>query len=277
MPPFYVQMELIFLAASLLFCFLVYVFSRQTVPAVPLYAENRFPTVWDTLFTALFILVFVVSLASTLPMTEAEAQIGGMETYSVRTLILNMLVQALVYVPMVVRYGLLPRRERESLGFFRASGMVFRAFGFILLVSMVMGLLHVDKLIMELTGCPEQQDVVQSMMDGNAAQQAVLAVAAVIMAPIGEEICFRGFVYNILRQRSGVWPAAIASGLLFGAVHASLVQLLPLTIFGIVQCRLYEKSKTLLLPMAMHALFNSFSVACILAMPYLPEAIRNAV
>lgn len=279
MPPFYIRLILVLLAGSVLLCAAVYLFGRRrALSAEPMYATSAFPTAWDTLGTGFFIILFVGSLASTLPMTETAANLkGAAPPQSVTTMAIELLIQALVYVPMAIRFFLLPKRERQPLGFPRAARMVMGAVGLILLFSAVLGTMRVDKLIMDLTGCPEQQDVVQCMMDGNAAQKVILAIAAVIMAPIGEEICFRGFIYNILRQRAGVWAAAIATGVLFGAVHASLVQFLPLVFFGIVQCIIYEKSKTLLVPMAVHAVFNSLSVAVILAMPYLPEVIRNAV
>lgn len=275
MPPFYVQLVLLLLASSLLLCYAVYAFGRRNLPAVPICADKSFPTVWDALYTAVFVTVFVGSLVSTLPMKEGAT--GPMQTLSTSSLAASMLLQALLYVPMVLRFALLPKTEREPLRFGRTVCIVFQSVGLILLFSMVLGLLHTDELIMQLTHCPEQQDVVQSMMDGNITQRLVLAAAAVIMAPIGEEVCFRGFVYNILKQRAGVWAATLATGMLFGAIHASLVQFLPLAFFGIVQCVIYERTKTLLVPMAVHAVFNALSVLTILLMPYLPENVLQAL
>lgn len=275
MPPFYIQLVLLAMGTSLLFCFLLYAFGGKT-PVPPLYAENRFPTLWDKIFTAWFMLIFAVGLALNLPLNEADLALSK-EPVPVQTLLLSMLAQTAFYIPMVIRYALLPKRERKPIGILSASGWVILTVFAVLCVSSVMAQLHLDKLIVDLTGCPEQQDVVQEMMDGNASQKLILALAAVVMAPIGEEVCFRGFIYNILRQRAGVWSAALATGLLFGAVHASLVQLVPLTIFGIAQCLLYEKSKTLTLPMAVHALFNGLSVAVILMLPYLPETVRQSL
>lgn len=268
MPPFYIQLVLLTMSTSLLFCFLLYAFGRSALPAVPLYGEKRFPTMWDTLFTAWFIVIFMAALALNLPMNAAEEALSK-ELVPTSTLIVSMLIQSVLYVPMVIRFALLPKRERTPLGFGKATGLVLLTVFGVLLVCGVMTQLHLDRLLMELTGCPEQQDVVQNMIDGDAVQKVVLALGAIVMAPIGEEVCFRGFVYNILRGRAGVWAAAIATGLLFGSVHASVVQFLPLTVFGIAQCLLYEKSKTLLLPMAVHAVFNSLNVLVILLMPYL--------
>lgn len=275
MPPFYIQLVLLAMGTSLLFCVLLYAFGGKTATP-PLYAEHCFPTLWDTLFTSWFILLLMAMLALNLPMNAAEEQMAK-ETVPVSSLLLSMTLQAAMYVPMIVRFALLPKRERTPLGFWRSAGMVTLTIMAVFCVCAAMTQLHLDKLLMELTGCPEQQDVVQSMMDGNAGQKLVLGLAAVVMAPIGEEVCFRGFIYNILRQRTGVLSAALASGLLFGVVHCSVVQLLPLTVFGVLQCLLYEKCKTLWLPMAVHAVFNSLNVLAILLMSAFPEYLQQAL
>lgn len=278
MPPFYVQLVLLLMGSSLLFCFLLFAFGRQGA-AAPLYeGANAFPNVWDSWCTAAFITFFMSMLVLNLPLTEAEAKMAESSApVSAPTLLWSMCLQSALYVPMVIRFILLPCRERAALGFWRASGRVALTVFAVLLFCSLMTQLHLDKLIMQLTGSPEQQEVVQSLMDGNAAQKLVLAVAAIVMAPIGEEVCFRGFVYNVLRARAGVWAAAVATGLLFGAVHTSLVQFLPLALFGFLQCLLYEKSKTLILPMVVHAVFNSLNVIVILLLPYLPEAVKQGM
>jgi membrane protease YdiL (CAAX protease family) len=118
----------------------------------------------------------------------------------------------------------------------------------------------------ELTGCPEQQNVVESMAKGTPEVKAVIACMAVLVAPITEECLFRGFIYNILKNKSGAISAAIASSILFSAVHTSLAQFIPLTLFALVQCYLYEKSRSLALPIIFHMLFNGVSTLVILSL-----------
>src|SRR2546423_3795007 len=50
---------------------------------------------------------------------------------------------------------------------------------------------------------------------------ALLAVAVLVcvIAPIAEEVFFRGYFFNALRSWKGLWPAAILTGLVFGAIH----------------------------------------------------------
>ena len=122
------------------------------------------------------------------------------------------------------------------------------------------------RFLAEETGCPEQQDVVETLMNGPFSVKLILLIMAVIIAPITEECCFRGFVYNILKQYSSPAVAAFASALLFSAVHASLAQFVQLFIFGLVQCLLYEKTRSLLIPIILHMLFNAISSVFLLTM-----------
>lgn len=97
---------------------------------------------------------------------------------------------------------------------------------------------------------------------------SLMAAAAVLVAPICEEIVFRGYLYPILKRFSGVWVAGLCSALLFSCAHGNLVALLPLLIFGIVQVVIYEKTGSLWAPIAVHFCFNSASVLAQLAVRY---------
>lgn len=83
-----------------------------------------------------------------------------------------------------------------------------------------------------------------------------------VMAPICEEFLFRGFIFTALRNWRGVWPAAIISGLLFGAVHAGsapAVDLVPLAALGFGLCLLYRATGSLYPCIAAHSLNNSLA------------------
>jgi CAAX protease family protein len=93
---------------------------------------------------------------------------------------------------------------------------------------------------------------------------ALLAVAFLVsvVAPIAEEFFFRGFFYGALRNWRGVWPAAIVTGLVFGAIHAGSAQiafLLPLAFFGFALCLIREKTGSLYPCMALHCANNSLA------------------
>lgn len=48
---------------------------------------------------------------------------------------------------------------------------------------------------------------------------AVVVVYAVLVAPVGEELFFRGILFPSIAARTGFWPAALLSGIAFGLIH----------------------------------------------------------
>lgn len=43
--------------------------------------------------------------------------------------------------------------------------------------------------------------------------------AIIVLAPIGEEVLFRGFIYSFLRRKTGIIPGLILQALLFSVIH----------------------------------------------------------
>ncbi|HEY8417982.1 MAG TPA: CPBP family intramembrane glutamic endopeptidase [Limnochordales bacterium] len=83
----------------------------------------------------------------------------------------------------------------------------------------------------------------------------LLFVGSVLIAPVSEELFFRGYVHGVLRARLGN-GAAYASAAAFAAAHAYVVHFLPLFFIGFLLARLYERTGTLVAPMAAHAVVN---------------------
>jgi hypothetical protein len=88
----------------------------------------------------------------------------------------------------------------------------------------------------------------------------LLAVFAIVLAPIVEELIFRGCLYRFLKSQSTLLPAQIMSGALFSLIHFNLFSFLPLVIVGVLLARVYEKSGSILTPICFHALFNGFNL-----------------
>jgi len=106
----------------------------------------------------------------------------------------------------------------------------------------------------------------QLAIDFGVPEVVLGVVLLVIAAPIGEEVFYRGFLFGGLRSRFGFWAAALLSATLFGLSHATdgpvLIPLL--TVFGVAQALLYERRRSLVAPIAAHAMFNLIGFASIL-------------
>ena len=97
--------------------------------------------------------------------------------------------------------------------------------------------------------------------DQGIATLALLGVAVVVAAPLGEELFFRGLLFRGLRGYWRVLPALALSGLLFGLFHVNPSVLVPFTAVGMVFAWAMEQSESLWIPIAAHAAFNSLAFA----------------
>ena len=116
----------------------------------------------------------------------------------------------------------------------------------------LMDRLGVDKVQDTVAVFQEEQDVVLL---------SLMAFAAVVVAPVCEEIIFRGYLYPVAKRFAGPWVAALCNALLFSAAHGSLSALLPLFAFGLVLVLIYEMTGSIWAPMAVHFVFNAATVS----------------
>ena len=86
---------------------------------------------------------------------------------------------------------------------------------------------------------------------------SLLALTAVVLAPLFEEVIFRGTLLPVLARRTGSVTGVVLSGLLFGVAHISIGELAPLTVLGIGLALVRLSSGRLFPCVLMHALWNA--------------------
>lgn len=99
-------------------------------------------------------------------------------------------------------------------------------------------------------------------VDESTAALIAVCVLVTVIAPIAEEVFFRGYFYGALRNWRGPWPAALVTGLVFGGIHAGSAEavfLVPLAILGVMLCVVREQTGSLLPCIALHALNNALA------------------
>lgn len=82
----------------------------------------------------------------------------------------------------------------------------------------------------------------------------------VCLAPVAEELIFRGMCYERLRNIMGIAPAAVLSAGLFGLFHGNLVQGIYGFALGILAAVVYEHFDGLLYSILFHGSANLFSI-----------------
>jgi len=95
-------------------------------------------------------------------------------------------------------------------------------------------------------------------------QMLPFLIYALIIAPIWEEVFFRGTLFPWLAGRLPVHQAQWLSALAFGAVHLHGPTLIPLTVFGALLVGIYRTSGSLIPAILVHALFNANTCALLL-------------
>ena len=87
--------------------------------------------------------------------------------------------------------------------------------------------------------------------------------SAIIIAPISEELFFRGVLFNRLKIRKGFVFGLVVSSLIFGLCHINypdhFSHVIYTCIFGMCLCILYSRTDNLLLNMLVHACYNILS------------------
>jgi|1186.fasta_scaffold55538_1 membrane protease YdiL (CAAX protease family) len=146
-------------------------------------------------------------------------------------------------------FGLRPTRLRSAIGWAVLTWASFYVF---------------TAAFVALVGASPNDDQLPKELGVDDSTVAMLAVAflVAVVAPVAEEFFFRGFFFTALKNWRGLWPAAILTGLVFGAIHGSSADvafLLPLAFFGFSLCLLYEKTGSLYPGIAVHCANNSIA------------------
>lgn len=91
---------------------------------------------------------------------------------------------------------------------------------------------------------------------------ANLVVFGALLAPVAEELVFRGVLFRKWRRTLGPVKGLLLSSALFGVIHGGTM--LPVAVAGLSSALLYTSTRALWAPIIAHILNNSFSVAAVL-------------
>jgi membrane protease YdiL (CAAX protease family) len=155
----------------------------------------------------------------------------------------------------------------SKIGFFRTAVtgavLMLAAYPLILLADVI-----TQRLLQK---APEKQAIVNLFNNSSTLEQRILIIVlAVSIAPLAEEFIFRFFLYGVLKRYVGRAVGVLVSALFFAAVHAHAPSFAPLFVLGSCFAIAYEWSGSILVPMTMHAFFNSLTLTA-LAYPELVQ------
>ena len=88
----------------------------------------------------------------------------------------------------------------------------------------------------------------------------MLAIASVLIAPVTEEVLFRGLIYRHFHRAMPRFFAIVTESLIFGALHESPIWILYGFAMGVVLTLVYERKGNLAYSIAVHIGFNLIGI-----------------
>ena len=118
--------------------------------------------------------------------------------------------------------------------------------------------------ILQKLGMPQVQDQIKLIRDREPGW-ITMVIVAVVVAPLAEEVGYRGLLYPALRRLSGPTVALVTSSVAFGLAHVSPPTVwAPLAIFGAFLAYLVESTGSIVPCVVAHMAFNAIAVAQLL-------------
>ncbi|MEW6045750.1 MAG: CPBP family intramembrane glutamic endopeptidase [Bacillota bacterium] len=115
-------------------------------------------------------------------------------------------------------------------------------------------------------GVEEQQSLNALVLQAEGIRFFSLVVLLVLLAPVSEELFFRGYLYGLLRGPGGMkpFPGAAVSALAFAGLHAYVVHLPALWVVGVLLALWYERRRRLAAAIGAHVGANALTLALLL-------------
>ena len=180
--------------------------------------------------------------------------VGGIEVYGWVTLMVWLLVV-----------------RRRNVTLFQIGLRRVSAGAIALMVPLTLAVFFVTGLVSELTrllfeDVPTAEDQLGVASTRLSSLDLVcLLIATAVLAPVVEEIVFRGLLYPLVRQRRGRVVAVVVSALVFAVIHGFVLLWPGLFLFGVVLAVVFETSGSLYPAIVLHALNNALAVGLVYA------------
>jgi len=242
-------------------CLVWLLFRSRKSPLAPASQEPREPPLWGAaeilivlgtwFFVPFFVAIAISGLRSRGSEHHSDFILNCVSQLVVAGVCLHLVIHRLGQPPETI--GLAPAPLRHF------GGTVLLR----ILSLMPLGLVHaIWILFLHEAGLGvEEQDVVslmrQKFREGDPGYIAAAVFLAVVLAPVVEEMVFRGLLFGWLRERCGTTAGAVLSSIAFAAVHASLTAVVALFLVALLLCALHVRTRSLYPCMLYHSLLNA--------------------
>jgi uncharacterized protein len=179
------------------------------------------------------------------------------------------LVQLSYLVPLIVIFAY-RRANPLSLGFGRFDWNTLGLGCGLLIASYLVILGH--NIVLTLLGVNTQGEQILQLF-GALDSPLWFIIVGVIVAPVVEELFFRGFLFQGFRQRYGWVSGALLSSAIFAVAHLDPVALIPTFILGVLLAYMYHRTDSVWIPILLHVLVNGMGLCAAYVATQMPGVI----
>jgi membrane protease YdiL (CAAX protease family) len=253
-------LSLILLMGGFITASLLYRNQRRNPPDVKRLTETIAERSWNTtqvflLLTALFLLYFA-------------AMFTGRFFYEEQIPLARLIITLSIYSLLILFIGFINRRHGGSwqaslgMGISNLWKIKYSPFIYLATIPFIMILSEGWNLLLEwvLSSEVELQDVAK-IVSGELSWLGILyMLTAILVAPVYEEMMFRGVIFPYLAKRVGLGPGVILVSILFAVMHFHLPSFVPLTLLSGVLSLSYWRTGSLWSSIGIHMIFNAVSI-----------------
>lgn len=222
---------------------------------------------WDPMRVFRLLIAFVASLLLGILVVQGYASGFAQEGAKPEVTIPVMILGTITYQGVaLVMIGVFLRIHRTSwadaFGFNSPKlvrTIVLSVLTCIIVLPIAWSLGKLSELVLTRLGAnPVPQQSVQALQNSiSFEEQLYFGLTAIFIAPVIEEMIFRGIMYPTLKQVGLARFALWSTSLFFALTHNNAVTFVPLLVLAVILTLLYETTNNLLAPILTHALFNA--------------------
>jgi membrane protease YdiL (CAAX protease family) len=166
-------------------------------------------------------------------------------------------IQVLLMLGVVWFFAIYWRRSRfRDLGFryysiAKTIWYTFLSLILIFIISFVYVLILQKVLGIDAPASKIDELVASGKVSGN-----IIIIVTAVIAPLCEEVYFRGFLYPAFRKSFGVVIGIFLSSIVFAAAHLDIYSFFPIMIIGWILAFMYEKTKSIFPAIFLHSIYN---------------------
>lgn len=227
----------------------------------------NFKKILKTLIITLWVLIGFYSAQIILAILFSVIHLLKIDLSSISDITINFVAASMMYViilAIVVGVPWYVKKHRTSLSVLGLKRLPTWTDILLTPAAMIIYLLVSSVLIVTASNIMPWIDINQSQDTGfngiSFGVEYILAfIALVIIAPVAEEVIFRGYLYGNLRKNISVWWAIIITSVLFGFVHGAWNLAIDTFALSVVLCLLREKTGSLWSPILLHMAKNGLA------------------